>query len=258
MGNLLLEGMTMRKLMFTALAAGLLLTGGSVAWANDVVRLGGPPAQTEIHSGTDTELVRGGGHGGSHGGYHGGHYGHGYHGGYYGRGYYGGYYSRGYYGGYYARSYYPYYRPYYYGAYYYPSVYYTPYYSSYYYYPVASVAPVATVQTNGYYQAPAPSYVPPMPPADGNGTFPYDGGPRAPIPMPNPGQDLNPAKDPRGIIPFDGKLISLPTETTGDVPAVILPTLTRGTPISNTPAPARVAYPAYGDEPIAPAPRKTR
>jgi hypothetical protein len=147
------------------------------------------------------------------------------------------------------------YASYYYPSYYYPATYYsTP---SYYYgseivaapsyYPVAGemvAAPISTVRRTGEmvaapmstvqrtYQAPAGQpNVPPKPKAS-DGTFPYNGGPSAPRPMP----ETKPApKAP----PVDGKLVSLPNENTGGAPA------------------PRVAFPAYGDEPIAPAPRKT-
>ena len=239
----------MRNLMWAALATGFLLAGFEVAVASDTVRLGGPSA---VQSGGDTELVHGRG-------YYGGGYGRGYYGGGYGRGYYGGGYGRSYYGGGYGRSYYGggyggYYRPSYYASYYQPSYYasyYQPYsYGSYYspsssnscyYYPIAGEAvspPATTLQSN--YQVPQRQYAPPMPPAlNGNGTFQYDGGPRSVIPMP---AETNPANAPRRIIPTDGRLVSLPTETTGGTsPISTLPT-TR----AKTSAP-RVSYPAYGE-----------
>src|SRR5687767_14881592 len=99
MGTSFWEGMTMRKLILSALAATCLLTAGSAARAQeDTFRLGGPSAQADIEGGTDTELVyyRGGYRGGR--GFYGGFYG-GYRGGYggWGRGGYGGW-GRGYYG----------------------------------------------------------------------------------------------------------------------------------------------------------------
>src|SRR6266699_3394904 len=113
------EGMTMRSLMWGALAAGLVLAGSGMSWANDNVRLGGPASEAAIQGGIDV-LARGG-HGGGHGGgHHGGHHG-GFHHGGYGRGgvsvafgfggYYGGY-GCGYYGGYYGGYYRPYYASY--------------------------------------------------------------------------------------------------------------------------------------------------
>jgi hypothetical protein len=235
--------MTMRSLVWAALATGFL-----VASANDTVRLGGPSA---VQSAGDTELVHGRGH-------HGGGYSHGHYGGGYGRSYYGGGYGRGYYGGYYRPYFGVYYRPYVYGSYYspyyissnytpyYSSSYYTPYYSSSYYdYPIAGETvsrPATTLQSS--YQSPVPvqqQYVPPMPPAsNGNGTFQYDGGPRSVIPMP---AETNPASTPRSIIPTDGRLVSLPTQTTGGTSQISTrPTTTR----AKTSEP-RVSYPAYGE-----------
>jgi len=284
----LLEGMTMRYFMGTLLAAGLVFAGNGVSRATDVVRLGGPAAQEAISGGTNTELARG--RGGYHGGYHGGGYRGGYHGGYRGyyggyRGYYGGHYGRGYYRPYYSGYYGGYYRPYYYSSYYSPyyySSYYTPYYyptvtySAPYYYPCATtVSPVASVQPSTVYSqgptyvrpnAPAPRPAGPVMPAapQDSGTFPYDGGPKNPLPMPmpNPGDAPNPMKaGPRPTIPLDGKLVSLPTEAIGgsspvahDVQRLHYVSLTN---TSASPAPARAAYPAYGEQPIPSAPRKT-
>src|SRR5438128_6925513 len=117
MGNLFLEGMTMRIWMWTALAAGLVMWGGGAASAQDTVRLGGPSVQTDVQGDTDTALVHWrGGHRGGYGGYRG------YYGGY--GGYYGGYGGyRNFYGGY-RHAYYPYfycgychhYPPHYYGG----------------------------------------------------------------------------------------------------------------------------------------------
>jgi len=260
----------------------LLLAVGSVSWAQDIVRLGGPSAAgIDMQGGTDTELVRGyhgGYHGGWHGGYRGGYYGgyRGYYGGY--RGYYGGYgYARGYYGGY-GRGYYGGYGYGGYGGYYpYSSVYYqpyytTPYYYNSYYYPCVgqTAATVTLAQTNNYsapqYAAPqnygtqqnyGPTpYSEPVPLPGGNSTFPYNGGPSAPIPMPapnnpvQPGQKIGDPSNNRGIIPLDGKLVSLPNETTGGFTPVTAPSRTVVTPQTRTPAATpRVTYPAYGEEP---------
>jgi hypothetical protein len=229
--------MTMRNLVWAALATALLLAGFGVASASDTIRLGGPSAQSTIQGDVDTELVRWRNHG--YGGFYRGGYGGFYRGGY-GRGYYGGGYYRPYYYSSYYRPYYysSYYRPYYYGS------YYRPYYNSTYYYPIAmdSVSPPVTMlQGNAYYQAPAPQqYGPLMPPINGNGTFQYDGGPRSPIPMPSPDPETNPAKTPRGIIPIDGRLVSMPTQATGGV----------SVPFTHVPASTsvpRVTYPAYGE-----------
>jgi hypothetical protein len=244
------EGMTMRNLVWAALATGILLAGFGVASASDTVRLGGPSAQAAIQGGTDTELTRGragfGGHGAGfhHGSFHHGGFHHGgfHHGGFFARGFFaGGYYRPSYYGYYRPYYYSSYYSPYYYGSYY--GAYNSPYYYSSYYCPIAgeSVAPpVTTLQGNGYYQA-SPQYAPPTPsPVNGNGTFQYDGGPRSPIPMPIPDSETNPAKTPRGIIPIDGRLVSLPTQATGGV----------SVPFTHVPAKTsvpRVTYPAYGE-----------
>ena len=274
------EGMTMRYVMWTALAAGLMFVPTGESRANDVVRLGGPGVQTSA----DTGLVyhRGGFH---HGGYYrGGHYGY--------RGYYGGYYGRGYY---YRPYYYSYYRPYYYGGYgygygygypaYYPSYYYPSYYYPSYYYsypcavrpapvvtagPVVTPAPIVSQSTNIYTQP--PSYALPngtnpsvqLPPGpNGNGTYPYNGGPSNPVPLPQADNPLPMNGGPGGVIPLDGKLVSLPSETGVTLSQVATPDIQRlryvslpHSPIANT-TPARITYPAYGEQPIAPLPRKT-
>jgi len=277
----------MKRLMCAVFAGGLLLAVGNVSWAQDTVRLGGPSAQLDMQGGTDTELVRGFHGGGYHGGWHGGYRGYGgYYGGY--RGYYGGY--RGYYGGYgYGRGYYGgygyggYYRPYYggyYGGYYpYSSVYYqpyysTPYYSSYYYPCIGQNAATVTLAQANYS---APQYAAPqsystqqqnygpvpyseaVPSPGGNSTYPYNGGPSSPIPLPapnpvQPGQKIgDPSNNNRGIVPLDGKLVSLPNETTGGFTPVTAPARTIVTPQTRTPATTtttpRVVYPAYGEEP---------
>jgi hypothetical protein len=260
----------MRNLMWATLAAGAILAGGEAAWASDTVRLGGPAAQAGVDGGTDTFLVhRRGGYGGGFGGrsYYGGGYGGRsyYGGGYGGRSYYGGGYGgRSYYGGYYGRPfvsvgfygrpyYSGYYRPYYYPSYYptyYPTYYSQPYYSydAEYYYPIAGqVQQAATVQGNGSYQSPAPQIF--IPHGNSDGTFPYDGDPRNVVPMPSQNNRPNPAP---GVLPIDGKLVSLPNEINGGVLPVGLP----APPRVSTPTAPRVTYPAYGDEPIAPAPRK--
>jgi len=260
------EGMTMRYGIWTALTAGLLLTAGGVSQGSDTVRLGGPSAQAAIEGGTDNELVRyGHGHYGGGRGYYGG--GRGYYGGYYG-----GFYGRSYYRPYYASySYYrPYYRPYVYSYYpsYYGASYYSPYYASYYYPCAGTVAPTVTLQTQqpitqaqSIYQTPAPpriNNVQPMPPASDSNTFPYNGGPNQPIPMP-PQNDGAPISSPRGIIPLDGKLESLPRETGGGVSPVSAPnswTYVRNGNTAPTVNPTRIAYPAYGENAV-PTPRKT-
>jgi hypothetical protein len=264
----------MRYLMGTALAAGLVLASGGVSWGNDVVRLGGPAAQASIEGGTNNALIRGGhgggGHGGGghggYGGYRGGYYG-GYRGGYYG-GYRGGYYGGygGYYGGYRGWGG-GYYSPYYYGSYYpyYNTYYYSPYYyTPSYYYPIAGVnAPVATLQQSTYAPAPTQNYAPGYSPEpSGNGTFPYDGGPRNVMPMPPADGPAPMNGQPRGTIPLDGKLAGMPRETTGGVSPVVTPDIQRLNYVSYTSAAPqtstqpRYTYPAYGEQPLPPAPRK--
>ena len=228
------EGMTMRSIVAAALATGFLLASVGIATADDTVRLGGPAAQAAIQGGTNIELVHG-------------RYGRSYYGGGYGRSYYGGGYGRSYYGG----GYYPrtcaYYSP----SYYYPASYsyYTPsyYYPSYYYRPACNYyriadgsIPTAVTPTNVYYQ---------MPMQPSPGSFPYNGGPSSLVPMPSPTPDINPASKPGGVLPLDGRLVSLPTQMTGGTMQISVPQQTV------TP---RVSYPAYGEEPIVPAPRKTR
>jgi hypothetical protein len=193
--------------------------------------------------GADTLSVHGrggyGGHGGySHGGYgsHGGYY-HGGYGGYHGysRGFYG--YGRSYYGGYgfrrpyYGFGFYPgyafgaYYQPYYYAA---PSVYY---YSAPYcsdgpaLYPSVGIstpavglsittAPVRRSRVVELVAAPAPVQ-------SDDQTFPYDGGPRNPAPMPK-------AEPPPDAPPVEDHSVSLPAKVAG-----------------------KLVYPAYGEQ-IAP------
>jgi len=172
------------------------------------------------------------GYRGSYGGYHGGY--HGYHGHYAGyRGYYGYAYPR-YYGGYYG---YPYARAYY-GA---PSVYYYP--------PlvadpcvlsgsITTLAPAITLRINPapavqgrIIQTPGAPLPPPMTPAPGPGpaagTYPYDGGPLDPVPMPK--LDEAPMDAPTPIIRPDPRVVS----------AVIAVSEGKG----------KWAYPAYGEAP---------
>ncbi len=229
----------MQRFGWTALAAALLvLAQGNTSQAQDIVRLGGTvDAKTQtlgFDGNADTELVHRRGYGYGYRGYGGYGYGRPYYGGY--RSYYGGFYGgyRPYYG--YHRPYYGYYRPYYagyYQPYYYGSSYYYYPYSSYYYLSPCAADPVTMPQTvvlgSSSYVQPFyfPSQKPVMPPAgNGNGTFPYDGGPSQPPPMPGPGGDPEPASQPkRPLVPLDGKLISIPAKT----PAI--------------------SYPAYGEQP---------
>jgi len=207
---------------------------------------------------------RGGFYGGYRGGYYGGY--RGYYGGYRGyAGYYRPYYGG--YGGYYRPYYASYYSPYYYGGYGYGSyggygyggyggygyggygygcsnvyapvvtnyTYTQPYYSS--------VVPYGTQQPvviNGYSNGNGNvypytngngngNYYPPMPQVNpGNGTYPYDGGPSQPVPMPQ--QQLTPAKTaPHGPV-ADLRLVS----TTNVQP--------------KQQQQSQFAYPAYGED----------
>ena len=242
----------MRNHFWAAIATSVLSAGVGVASENDTIRLGGPSAQSTIANGVDTELVRGGhGHGGFHGHAHHGGFHHVHHGGFYGRGFYGGFYGRGFYGAYNWPYYSRFYAPYAYGGYYSP-YYYSPFYSSYYpsyysnyCYPIAgeSVAlPALTLEAGSYYQAsPSQQYAPPLPsPSNANGTFQYDGGPYVPIPMPSTSPNTNPATTPKGIIPLEGRLVSVPRQT---ISGPSSPT-TSGSANKSVP---RVAYPAYGE-----------
>jgi hypothetical protein len=207
-----------------------------------VIRLGDIPAITTDNS-DDTQLVWGW-HRGYYGGYRG-YYG-GYYGGYRGyASYYRPYYGYGYgsyrpYYNYYRPYYsYSYYRPYYYGGYGYGGYggYYQPYYnytySQPYYYPMSisdngsgSYCDYSLAERKapyggsvGSYVLPAPTtkrvepmgkadvYVQP-PPRPEEGTFPYDGGPGKPVPMPKIDQ-------PQKIAPIDpsqGRIASVPTQ----------------------------------------------
>jgi len=220
------------------LAGMLILAGGTqLAQGDDTVRLGtkvsDSKATTLSYDGhSDTLLtrgVRGGGgfYGGYRGGYRGG-YGVGYRGyGYGGYGYggygYGGYGWGGYYGGYYAPVYYP-------RVYVAPVYYYTPTY----YYPVSGTVaggtPVNTLRP--VYVAPSQDQLPQgSAQPSGNGTFPYDGGPTNPIPLPKNGED-QPMYQPVPKLPAgDGRLVYIPS-----APQTPAATGSSG-----------FAYPAYGD-----------
>ncbi len=200
------------------------------------------------------------GYGHSRGFYSG--YGHGYsrgfypgYGGYgYSRGFYSGYggygYSRGFYPGYsyYSRSYayyaprsfafsFGYSQPYDY-SYYAPPVYYSPAYYSYApsYCPISvpgGPMPYADPQGNGgVYTLPqpgaeaAPPGARPQTPADG--TYPYDGGPPSPVPMPK--AEPAPSNLPKVVVPGDGRIVVLPL---------------RPTP--------KYSYTAFGEQPARPA-----
>jgi hypothetical protein len=210
--------------------------------SNDVITLKG----TLNDLNADTLEARYGGYRGGYGGYRGGYYG-GYRGGYYGGyrgGYYAGYgYRGGYYGGYgYRGGYYGggyggyggYGGGYYGGG--YGGYYAVPYYGGYGYggygyygcsdvvgadlYPVCSRTVVVQPATTYYYVVPPAQVqvrpqlqtqpVPVMPKAD-DGTFPYDGGPKSPVPMPQTLESARPTLVPPQARPQSGEtLVSLP------------------------------------------------
>jgi hypothetical protein len=197
----------------------------------------------------------GGYRGGYYGGYRGGYYG-GYRGGYYGysRPYYGGYYgySRPYYGGYYGG-----YRGGYYG---YRGGYYGGYRGGYrggYWgisdpgddyaltYPLCNNSygsRTLVIQPSSAYlpqpaqprQLPGPTPIPRMPNAD-EGTYPYDGGPMNPVPMPK--QEARPTIVPYASVYPEERLVSL----TPDAPALLK--------VKSEPKTGKWTYPAYGESP---------
>jgi hypothetical protein len=178
-----------------------------------------------------------GGYRGGYGGYRPGYYSRNYGGYGYGyRGYYGGYRNygygyRGYYGGYrpgyysYYPRYYSYYPRYSYG--YYGGYYGSGYYGGSYYYPSAgAAAPVVSLEIT---RGPAfrddapdaqPAPPPPAPAAVEEPTYPYDGGPRNPLPMPK----ADPVPVPDVKTPVDGHSVSLPAKVA-----------------------SKLTYPAYGE-----------
>jgi hypothetical protein len=291
----------MRMMLFSIVAAGLIvLAGSSAAPANDVLRLGGPSAYEAI-GGTDTELVRGyyrggwGGYRGGWGGYRGGWGGYrggwggwgwgGYRGGWGGyRPYYAGF-SRPWYGGF-ARpfygSFYNYSPYYYYGGY---GGYYAPYYGYSYLSPCSTTIEIDTPVYSTALTAPAysgalttpvfsgslntpvfsgsltisSSLILPMPklavpqrsaPQPAPQTFPYDGGPSAPVPLPGGnGPTSSPSPPTRGTL-----FVSLPGEISGEAGSSYDASLYRlsYTPASTMPATAtstkgRYTYRAYGE-----------
>ncbi len=203
-----------------------LAVGTPLARGQDTYRLGGTVGEGKTTTlswdgQAETELTRGYRGGvGYRGHYHVGHYHYAhYHVGHYGYGHYRPYYASFYAGGYY--------RPYYYA----PYVYTTPayYYSApavYYYSPPCYTYPISVNVGNGgqvykpVYGGQEPPYqgnyqgnLPPMKPAPGgDGTYPYDGGPVVPVPLPKD-SNSNPNVQP-GIkvapVPSDGRLVSIP------------------------------------------------
>ncbi len=196
------------------------------ARAADTFRLAinAPASPTGFAGGADTVLVGGRGYGYGYG------YGYGHH-----HGYYHHHYS-------YSPSFYGYYRPYYYSyprysislglGYYRPYAYYAPpayYYSapSYYYSPI-SLTTTLEAQTSSVGGAsysvtrPGAERLPPPLPKSSDGTFPYDGGPDNPVPMPKAEPD--PASTPRLFRVPETRPVSLPAKG------------------------GKFSYPAYGEE----------
>lgn len=115
--------------------------------------------------------------------------------------------------------------------------------------------PAVLYSSPNYYapQSPgAPIEVMP-PPANGNGTYQYDGGPPSQMPPvePAPGPTNAPT---RPTLPRDGRLVSIPAKTTytfqayGEQPGAKIKT---SEPVVAIPVPAsgaRLAYPAYGEQ----------
>ncbi|AMV23931.1 hypothetical protein VT84_06020 [Gemmata sp. SH-PL17] len=201
-----------------ALGAVLAATGAAGADDRDTRQLAGSTGTTMTLGGKgtaqqaateDTELARGYRYYGGHG-YHG-HYGYrggyGYYGGYGYRGGYGGYYGgyRGYYGGYYG-GYRPayYYTPrVYYSNYYYPT-YYPTYYGGGFYIGISGNSNDATaINLGGIGSRPVSQPVPA--PTAGDGTFPYDGGPANPVPLPKADPQMNPPANPSADLPVSFK-----------------------------------------------------
>lgn len=208
-----------RNFWTPALALGVALAANGVASAGDAPRpsttmtLGGQgtAAQAAVE---DSELTHGRGYRGYYG------WGGGY--GYRGFGYGGGFYNYrpAFYGSYYSFGYRP---SFYYSSFYYPSYYSYGYGSSFFLGiggGLASGAPTVTLGEG--FARPA---VPPMnaPNAPGDGTFPYDGGPVNPVPLPK--------ADPQAIPPAN------PSSAT-DLPISLKP----------KPAPTPYKYKAYGEK----------
>ncbi len=217
-----------------------LLAGG--ASVGTTMTLGGKGTAAQAAA-EDTELTHGYRYRGGYYGWGGGYGYRGYSVGYYG-GYRGGYGWNGY-GGYYGGySSFNYYRPAYYAPYYAPRVYYSSYYSSFPVYPTYSTyyncgpsvglylgigggagTGAPTVPLGGGLARPPAATQPMAPPvAPDGGTFPYDGGPANPVPLPK--------ADPNAAPPAD------PMTTATDLPISLKP---------KAPAP-QYRYKAYGEK----------
>jgi hypothetical protein len=211
--------MLWRSLAAGALAA-VVFAWTAPARAGDTVKLGldksaTPTVTLELKPGDDAEATLAHWHAHYYGGgfYHAGHYGYGhayYHVGHYGYGFSPAYYyprrygySSFYYGGFYPRYFYS------------PTVTYysqTPvyYYSQPLYYSAPYCSPIglsATLQTPGDQMPPPMTQVNP-----GLGTYPYDGGPANPVPMPK----VDPAPTnvpPKAVVPGDERPVALPARS---------------------------------------------
>lgn len=274
----------MQHLFKLGWVAATLWLSAATAHGQDVIRLGGVSAsssaidaQTQtlgFNGDVNTELTRWGwGWGRGWGGW----------GGYGYRGWYGGLYrGYGFYGPRFYYGYYPYYRyrPYYYGYGYYPYTFYRPYYyypysygATYYFSPCSAngngngtsagypqtVVLGSSVATYPTQQAPK-LVMPPIPDSEssnGQQTFPYDGGPAQPVPL--PGVKPAPMLDQkRPALPLEGRLVSLPAvKSSPAFPAygetMKLPGTRATYPTSVfVSAPAaqslRIHYPAYGEK----------
>ncbi len=231
-----------RSLSILSAGVVVLAMAGNAKADDDLVRLDGKGG-AEVQ---ETRYYYGGGYRGGYGGYRGGYgYGRGYYGGGYGRGYYGGGWGGGYYGGGWGRGYGlgiglgygSYYGGGYNGGYYSsPSYYYSQ--PSYYYAP--SPCTCAAPDLGSTTLTLARPVTPQMP---GDGTFPYDGGPRDGFLAPAPaGMQYRPN------VPRQGVLVSVPTSgyqflAFGEQPSE--PAQQQLVP--NAAESLRVSYPGYGE-----------
>ena len=104
-------------------------------------------------------------------------------------------------------------------------------------------------------QSPAPQVLPTPSAVPQPSTYPYDGGPKTPVPL--PGADtVDPTFGPRPTVPVQGKLVYLPLqETTGG--STQLQTISlNSTPAQAPAATPRYTYPAYGEQPLPPVTRR--
>jgi hypothetical protein len=240
-----------KSLAVSVLAAAVILFASAAARAGDDVltlKMGAvsAPTMTLGFDGKDADSIEvaRGFHHGFHGGFHNSGFHHGFHGGFHHSHFHHGFGFAFYPRYYYPSYYYPgfgfglnFYRPYYYA----PPLYdySTPYYyNTPYYYTPSYYSPIGVSLTTMPYAvslsigrspavlqtqpAPAAAPLPGSPPL--NGTFPYDGGPANPVPMPR--AEPAPTSTPPATVPLEGRVVSLPAK------------------------PAKLTYPAYGEQPI--------